>query len=82
MPFRDTPSASGSDTVAQRYENTMSRLQRITQAGYQVKVQWECEFVPPEDIEVVESKPTHENQRCTVWRTYRDHASTLERKGR
>jgi len=27
------------------------------QAGYQVKVQWECEFELPEDMEVVESHP-------------------------
>jgi hypothetical protein len=36
------------------YENTMTRLERITQAGYQVEVQWECEFEPPEDARVEE----------------------------
>jgi hypothetical protein len=33
MPFRDTPAACGGDTLAQRYENTMARLERITRAG-------------------------------------------------
>jgi len=35
----------------------MSRLERITQPGSQVKVQWECEFELPEGMEVVESQP-------------------------
>ena len=30
--------------MAERYERTMLRLKQITQAGSQVKVQWECEF--------------------------------------
>jgi hypothetical protein len=32
------------DTLAERYETTMSRLEQITRAGYQVEIQWECEF--------------------------------------
>jgi len=32
------------DTLAERYERTMSRIEQITRAGYQAKVQWECEF--------------------------------------
>ena len=32
------------DTLAQRYERTMVRLEQIKQAGYQVEVQWECDF--------------------------------------
>ena len=32
------------DTLADRYEQTMLRLEQITRAGYHVKVQWECEF--------------------------------------
>jgi G:T-mismatch repair DNA endonuclease (very short patch repair protein) len=55
MPLRDTPTACGGGTFSQRYENIMLRLERITHAGYQVKIQWECEFEPPEDMEVVES---------------------------
>jgi len=32
------------DTLAERYERTMSRIEQITRVGYQVNVQWECEF--------------------------------------
>jgi G:T-mismatch repair DNA endonuclease (very short patch repair protein) len=41
--------------LANAYENIIFRLERITRAGYQVKVQWECEFEPIEDTEVEES---------------------------
>jgi len=44
MPFRDTATACGGDTFAHSYENTMFRLERIKHAGYQVKIQWGCEF--------------------------------------
>jgi hypothetical protein len=43
QPFRDTPIMAG-DTLAERYEKTMARLAKITEAEYQVEVQWECEF--------------------------------------
>ena len=42
QPFRDVITTSG-DTLAERYERTMSRLEQITLSGYLVKVQWECE---------------------------------------
>ena len=42
------------DTLAERYEQIMSFVERITRAGYQVKVQWECEFEPHEDTRVEE----------------------------
>jgi len=32
------------DTLADRYERTMARIEQIARAGYQVEVQWECEF--------------------------------------
>jgi len=32
------------DTLAEPYEHTMLRLEQITPAGYQVRVQWDCEF--------------------------------------
>jgi G:T-mismatch repair DNA endonuclease (very short patch repair protein) len=35
------------DTLAERYEQTMFRLERITRAGYHVRVNWECEFELP-----------------------------------
>jgi G:T-mismatch repair DNA endonuclease (very short patch repair protein) len=53
----ETPTECGGDSHAERCENTMSRFDRIRQAGYQVKVQWECEFEFPDDMEVVESLP-------------------------
>jgi G:T-mismatch repair DNA endonuclease (very short patch repair protein) len=31
-------------TLAQRYEQAMARIEHITNAGYQVEMQWECEF--------------------------------------
>ena len=43
QPFHDVTTLRG-DTPAERYEQTMSRLEQITRAGYLVKVQWECEF--------------------------------------
>ena len=39
--FRDIATLCG-DTLAERYEQKMSRLEQLTRAGYQVKVQWEC----------------------------------------
>ena len=35
----ETPVSCGDGTLAERYEQTISRLERIMQAGYQVKVQ-------------------------------------------
>jgi len=43
QPFRDVATLSG-ETLSERYERTMLRLEQITRAGYQVKIQWECEF--------------------------------------
>ena len=43
LPYRDVRTGAG-DTLADRYERTMARLKQITQAGYQVEVQWECDF--------------------------------------
>jgi hypothetical protein len=41
--YRDIPTMGG-DTLAQRYEQTMPRLEQIRNAGCQVEVQRECEF--------------------------------------
>jgi hypothetical protein len=43
LHYRDIPTMGG-DTLYQRYEQTMARLEQIKNAGYQVEVQWECEF--------------------------------------
>jgi hypothetical protein len=37
MPYRDVPTMDG-QTLAQRYEATMSRLEQITRAGYEVEI--------------------------------------------
>jgi len=42
------------DSLAELYERTMSQLEQITRAGYQVKVQWEGEF---NDAGIVDQKP-------------------------
>ena len=42
-PFRDVI-ITNADTLAARNEQKMLRLEQITRAGYQDKVQWECEF--------------------------------------
>ena len=53
QPFRDLKTL-GDDTLAERYERTMARLELITNAGYTVKVMWECEF---QESRIVEMKP-------------------------
>ena len=35
--------ASG-ETLAERYEQTLARIELLKSVGYTVKVQWECEF--------------------------------------
>jgi len=42
------------DTLEERYERTMSRIEQITRAGYQVKVQWEYAF---DTSKIIEQKP-------------------------
>jgi len=51
--FRDLKTL-GDDTLAERYERTMAKLELITNAGYTVKVMCECEF---QESEIVEMKP-------------------------
>jgi hypothetical protein len=34
----------GGDTLDERYEQKMARLEQIKNAGYRLEVQWECEF--------------------------------------
>ena len=42
------------DTLSERYERTISRIEQITAAGYTVKVMWECKF---DAAKIVERKP-------------------------
>ena len=83
QPFRDVCTTSG-ETLDDRYERKMARFQQITQAGYEVRVRWECEF---DASGIVERKPellTHpvveqsiEYSRCPVRGSNRGHATPL-----
>jgi G:T-mismatch repair DNA endonuclease (very short patch repair protein) len=55
IPFPELLIKCGGGTLAEWYENTKCRLERIAQAVYQVKVQWECEFEPPENVRMEEN---------------------------
>ena len=50
QPFRDVSTMRG-EILSERYERTMSGMERITRAVYQLPVQWECEF---DDAKIVE----------------------------
>jgi len=49
QPFQNVATFIG-DTLTERYECTMSRLEQITRAGCQVKFHWECEFEEKPDL--------------------------------
>ena len=53
QPFRDVKTLGG-QTLAERYEQTLSRIEHIKRAGYQVKIQWEYKF---DEAGIVEQKP-------------------------
>jgi len=87
QPFRDVITTSV-DTLAERYERTMSRLDQLKRSGYLVKVQWECEF---DESGIVKQKPqllTHPIVQQTPLRTRdalcggRNEAMCLYRKAR
>ena len=44
----------GGETLAERYEQTLARIEPIKRAGYHVKFQWECKF---DEAKIVEQKP-------------------------
>ena len=58
QPYRDVCTIRG-DTLAERYERTMMRIEQITRAGYQVEVQWECHF----DEEILSRCPESKTHR-------------------
>jgi len=65
--------------MAERYERTMSRLEQKTRAGYQLKVQWFCEFEEKADLlthPVVRHTPLFSPQ-CPVRGRDGSHASPL-----
>jgi hypothetical protein len=41
-------------TLAERYEQTLERIEQIEPAGFRVKIQWECNF---DEAEIVKHKP-------------------------
>lgn len=43
----------GGDTIAEKYEHTMAKVEQITRDGYQVEVQWKCKF----DGEILDRQP-------------------------
>jgi len=53
QPFRDVKTIGG-ETLAERYEQTLSRIEQMKRAGYQVKSQWKCKF---DETKIVEQKP-------------------------
>jgi len=53
QPMRDHKTLN-EDTLAERYEKTMARIEQITAAGYTVRVMWECKF---DAAKIVEQKP-------------------------
>jgi hypothetical protein len=44
----------GAETLAERYKQTLARIELIKRAGYHVKFQWECKF---DEAKIVEQKP-------------------------
>ena len=42
------------DTLVERYEKTMAKIEQIAAAGYTVRLMWECEF---DAAKIVEQKP-------------------------
>ena len=52
QPMRDHKTLD-EDTLAERYEKILSRIEKIAAAGYTVKVIWECEF---DTAKIVEQK--------------------------
>ena len=64
--FRDVITANG-DSLTARYEQTISRLEQITRAGYQAKFQWECEFddAAIETLELLEHPAVCQSPLCS-----------------
>jgi hypothetical protein len=43
LTFLDVITMCG-DTLSQRYEQTLARIEQINRAGYQVEIKWECDI--------------------------------------
>jgi len=51
QPYRDVKTLANGETLAERYEQTMARIEQLKSVGYTVKVQWECEFEGADDLQ-------------------------------
>jgi len=49
QPFRDVKTLANGETLAERYEQTLARIEHLKSVGYTVKVQWECKFEGADD---------------------------------
>jgi len=50
QPFRDVKTLTSGKTLAERYEQTPARIEQLKRAGYNVKIQWECELEGTDDL--------------------------------
>ena len=50
QPFRNVKPLTSGKALAERYERTLARIEQLKRAGYNVKVQWECEFEEADDL--------------------------------
>jgi len=64
QPFRDVNTLRG-DTLTERYEQRMSRLEQLRRAGYLVKLQWECEFDDARRSELLAHPTVQHSPLCT-----------------
>ena len=67
------------ETLAERYEQTLARIEQLKRASYNVKVQWESEFEGADDVQthlIVIHEPMDTREALYVgWN--RSHASSL-----
>jgi hypothetical protein len=72
LPFRDVKTLTSGETLAERYEQTLARIELLKRAGYNVKVQWECEFEEVDDLKthpIVRHAPINTREALYVGRT-------------
>jgi len=62
QPFRDVKTMASGETLAERYEQTLAWIEQLANAGYTVKVQWECEFEGVADDLQTSHSQTRTNQ--------------------
>jgi hypothetical protein len=60
MPNRHKPIGNAEETLENRYEETMAKLQKIEDAGYTVVSTWRCEF-----RNLLRNAPGLENELCS-----------------